>query len=352
MPVDYSSVRGYRVKYIASQIIHADGTTERGNNVVGYIVSGPFKHEPAPPVIDDTTFENALQKVAYSKTMNARGGDGTFVWSASGLPTGLAIDSTTGIISGTPTTLGTFDIVITVKSAGLTDNKSFSLLVNIPPGIYWTSRTSPAGCFWRCVCYAENKGLFVAVAQNGTNRVMTSPDGITWTSRTSANNNTYWFSVCYAESKGLFVAVGLNCVMTSPDGITWTSRTSPANKDWQSVCYAENQGLFVAVTDNGVMTSPDGITWTSRTPAANVSWFSVCYAENQNLFVAVAYYRIGNRVMTSPDGITWTSRTPAANNDWRSVCYVENKNLFVAVGANAVMTSPDGITWTIQQSAA
>ena len=211
MPVDYSSVRGYRVKYITSQTIHADGTTTKNNNVVGYTVSGPFMYEPAPPFIDDTTFENALQNMAYSKTMNARGGDGTFIWSASGLPTGLAIDSITGIISGTPTTLGTFDIAITVKSAGLIDSKSFSLLVNARPGIDWTFRTSPAGS-WRSVCYAENKGLFVAVGSSG---VMTSPDAITWTSRTPAANIA-WLSVCYAENKNLFVAVASNGVMTSP----------------------------------------------------------------------------------------------------------------------------------------
>src|SRR5690606_5527398 len=67
---------------------------------------------------------------------------------------------------------------------------------------------------WTSVTYGN--GLFVAVAYDGTNRVMTSPDGITWTSRSAPEANV-WYSVTYGN--GLFVAVstsGTNRVMTSP----------------------------------------------------------------------------------------------------------------------------------------
>src|SRR5690606_27701947 len=89
---------------------------------------------------------------------------------------------------------------------------------------------------------------FVAVAYNGTNRVMTSPDGITWTSRTAGENN--WNSITYGND--IFVAVatdGTNRVMTSPDGITWTSRAAAEDNQWRSVTYGN--GLFVAVTQKG-----------------------------------------------------------------------------------------------------
>ncbi len=221
-----------------------------------------------------------------------------------------------------------------------------------PDGITWTSRTSAANNDWRSVTYGS--GLFVAVAQSGSgNRVMTSPDGITWTSQTSAADNQ-WTSVTYGN--GLFVAVaegGLsNQVMTSPDGITWTGRTSAVGNWWASVTYGN--GMFVAVaatgSNNRVMTSPDGITWTSRTSAADNWWRSVTYGNG--LFVAVAFNGSPNQVMTSPDGITWTSRTSTANNGWFSVTY--GNGLFVAVGSGGseLMTSPDGITWTSRTSAA
>ncbi len=51
-------------------------------------------------------------------------------------------------------------------------------------GITWTARDAAEANSWRSVTYGN--GLFVAVAENGTHRVMTSPDGITWTARDAA----------------------------------------------------------------------------------------------------------------------------------------------------------------------
>jgi hypothetical protein len=120
-----------------------------------------------------------------------------------------------------------------------------------PDGITWTARSAAEANSWYYVCHGN--GLFVAVAGNGTNRVMTSPDGITWTARAAAEANS-WQSVCFGN--GLFVAVaytGTHRVMTSPDGITWTARSADLY-DWRSVCYGN--GLFVAVgTTGNVMTS-------------------------------------------------------------------------------------------------
>jgi hypothetical protein len=205
-----------------------------------------------------------------------------------------------------------------------------------PDGFIWTSRVPEANT-WGAVTYGG--GLFVAVSYDGTNRVMTSPDGITWTPRLAAEANS-WQSVTYGG--GLFVAVaqsGTNRVMTSPDGITWTSQSAAEAKQWKSVTYGG--GLFVAVASSGpnpVMTSPDGITWTSRSAPDFHSWYSVTYGDG--LFVAVAQDGT-NQVMTSPDGITWTPRSATEANGWYSVTY--GGGLFVAVaydGTNQVMTSP------------
>jgi gliding motility-associated-like protein len=214
-------------------------------------------------------------------------------------------------------------------------------------GSTWTAQAAAEANQWSSVAYG--KGLFVAVAADGTNRVMTSQDGITWTAQTAAEVNK-WRSVTYGN--GLFVAVaenGTNQVMTSPDGITWTAQAATEETLWSSVTYGD--GLFVAVAPTGtnrVMTSPDGINWTAQATGAD-QWFSVTYGNG--LFVAVALTGT-NRVMTSPDGINWTARAVPEANFWRSIAY--GNGLFVAVannGTNRVMTSPDGISWTAQAAA-
>jgi hypothetical protein len=216
-------------------------------------------------------------------------------------------------------------------------------------GVWTAHAQSAVTSGWTSITYGNS--LFVAVADTGTNRVMTSPDGITWTARTAAAVNS-WSSVTYGN--GQFVAVassagGTDRVMTSPDGITWTIQTAAAANSWKSVTYGN--GLFVAVGTGGgsttAMTSPDGITWTLRT-AYSVNWASVTYGNG--LFVTVGS---GGYVATSPDGITWTTRIVPEANTWRSVTYGNGQ--FVAVsqdGTNRVMTSPDGIAWTAQAAEA
>ncbi len=225
-------------------------------------------------------------------------------------------------------------------------------LGNIPMGLVpslnvelgatnWAARVVPEPNHWRSVTYGN--GQFVAVAIDGTNRVMTSPDGFTWTAQAAAEANG-WSSVTYGNGK--FVAVagnGTNRVMTSPDGITWTVQAASDAHLWLSVSYGN--GTFVAVgirelMSNGtnlVMTSPDGITWTGQAPAEQNQWFSVAYGND--LFVAVASNGT-NRVMTSPDGVIWTAKAASEGNSWSSVTY--GNGLFVAVArnnTNQVMTA-------------
>ncbi len=218
-------------------------------------------------------------------------------------------------------------------------------IMTSPDGITWTYRTAAEANSWISVCYGN--GLFVAVATGGTHRVMTSLDGITWTYRTAAAANP-WISVCYGN--GTFVAVatmGTYEVMTSTDGITWATQTAAENNPWSSVCYGN--GLFVAVSVSGthqVMTSPTGTTWTVQTAAEGNQWYSVCYGNS--LYVAVANNGT-HRIMTSSNGTAWTYHTAPEPNSWYSVCY--GNGLYVAVaytGTNRIMTSADGLIWTVR----
>jgi hypothetical protein len=72
---------------------------------------------------------NAYLTTAYSYACQVQGGTGTYTWSATGLPAGLSINSSTGIISGTPTALGTFPVTITVISGGISTSRPTTVVV-------------------------------------------------------------------------------------------------------------------------------------------------------------------------------------------------------------------------------
>ena len=67
--------------------------------------------------------------IAFTKTISATGGTGTFRWTASGLPAGLAISATSGVISGNPKASGTFPVSVTATSGSAAGNAAFTLTV-------------------------------------------------------------------------------------------------------------------------------------------------------------------------------------------------------------------------------
>jgi subtilase family serine protease len=66
---------------------------------------------------------------------NAADSGQTLTYSATGLPAGLSINSSTGLISGTPTTSGSYSVTVTVKdTTGATGSASFTWTVNSATG--------------------------------------------------------------------------------------------------------------------------------------------------------------------------------------------------------------------------
>ena len=72
---------------------------------------------PTPVAITTTTLPSGAVNSAYSATVSASGGATPYSWFASGLPAGLSINASTGVISGIPTSPGTTTASITVTDA-------------------------------------------------------------------------------------------------------------------------------------------------------------------------------------------------------------------------------------------
>ena len=71
-----------------------------------------------PPSIITTSLPKGTKGVAYSYTLAARGGVKPYAWGKTGsLPFGVRLDSSTGVISGTPTTSGSYTVTFKVTDS-------------------------------------------------------------------------------------------------------------------------------------------------------------------------------------------------------------------------------------------
>jgi Zn-dependent metalloprotease len=69
-----------------------------------------------------------------SFTLSASGGTAPYTWSASGLPAGVTIGASTGTVSGTPTTAGTYNVTATATSSGGASSGSTSFTFTVSGG--------------------------------------------------------------------------------------------------------------------------------------------------------------------------------------------------------------------------
>jgi hypothetical protein len=238
-------------------------------------------------------------------------------------------------ITWTTVTIGSFGLSGITYGAGKfvavgAEFSGMNLITNVQVstnGTTWTRYTPfTNGPSPKAITYGN--GLFVAVANGGGNRVITSPDGISWTLRNASDNND-WQSVAYGNGKFVAVAnTGTNRVMYSTDGISWTGL--PINLGSNKIIFAD--GKFTT----GSNYSTDGITWTN-TNISPIIPFGIAYGNG--LFVAVGQAGT-NRIAISTDATSWQLVTAPELNPWECVAYGNGK--FVALtytGTNRSMVS-------------
>ena len=95
----------------------------------------------APVGVTTSALPQGTTGTAYSVALAATGGNGTYTWSASGLPAGLSI-STGGTISGTPTVTATANVTVTASDTGSptrSGSRTLTLTVAAPLAITTTT---------------------------------------------------------------------------------------------------------------------------------------------------------------------------------------------------------------------
>ncbi len=114
-----------------------DSLGAKANGSFSVTVNGPSL------VVTTSSLPNGALTSAYSASLSATGGTPPYTWSASGLPAGIAVSSS-GTLSGTPTSPGGFTVTVTVKdSTGVSASANLALTISSTPLKITTTGISP-----------------------------------------------------------------------------------------------------------------------------------------------------------------------------------------------------------------
>jgi uncharacterized repeat protein (TIGR02543 family) len=168
----------------------------------------------SPPVITSSLAASGTQGTAF--TYNIVATNSPTSYGATGLPTGLSINTATGAITGTPTVSGTFNVSISATNAIGTDTQNLVLTLAVGPCVdeNFNSFTGASFGGWTSsgmVNYttAASSGLSPNSAQfNGTGDSLTTP------SFTNASELSFWIKGNGTDSASALLVQGFN-------GISW-----------------------------------------------------------------------------------------------------------------------------------
>ncbi len=186
-----------------------------------------------------TSLSNAVVNVAYTGVLVASGGVSPYTYTATGLPTGLTLAPSTGILTGTATVLGSYSLSVTVTdSVGQVANVSMTLSVVVSPGAPTIGTLSVSdgtlGVYY-AAAIAGSGGIApttyaVSAGSLPTGLSLDPNSGLILGTPTSVGNSTFTISLTDSVAASTSRAYSMN-IIQSPAPTLLTASLTAGQKD-------------------------------------------------------------------------------------------------------------------------
>ncbi len=221
--------------------------------------------------ITTPSLPSGTQNVAYSTTLAAAGGVTPYAWSlvTGTLPSGLSLNSSTGVISGTPTAAGTSNFTVKVTDAN-SQTATQALSIVIATALTITTASLPSGT--QNVAYSTTLAAAGGVTPYAWSLMTgTLPSGLSLNSSTGVISGTPTaagtsnFTVKVTDANSQTATQALNIVIATALTITTTSLPSGTQNVAYSTTLAAAGGVTPYAWSLMTGTLPSGLSLNSST---------------------------------------------------------------------------------------
>ncbi|MGI8392062.1 autotransporter domain-containing protein [Brucella anthropi] len=287
---DCDEIPGLKYRTDNSKLGYIEGTpTKAGDYLFSFFQNKVFGNEyayvgvhvdPADVVITTASLSPGRIGVTYpATTLAATGGSGAYTWSANKLPADLTLDATSGIITGTPTEAGSFDVKVTATDKeGHEGHMTYTLVIAAAPTIEITPKALPAGKINQV--YAETTLSVSGGTAPYTYKAEGLPEGLSLTGNkikgTPTEARSFDVKVTATDKEGYEGHMTYTLVVAEalPVAQSHSMRVMAGTTAFLNLTEGATEGPF---TDARIITTPEqsaGHTWIKREGKAYFLYFA------------------------------------------------------------------------------